>query len=103
VLALACDRIVERGDTFGFADVLVNDLAARAIVDDAGVRWSNHEHKATPSNLEPRTGWAMGNAGIVRELLRYARLRDNRANGYAVPWPDHPATAHSDQTAPADE
>jgi hypothetical protein len=92
VLALACDRIVERGDDFGFSNVLVDDLTVRAIVDDAGVRWSNHEHRAAPSDLEPRSGWAMGNAGIIRELLRYARLSDGGAHGYAVPWPDHPVT-----------
>lgn len=50
VLALACDRIAERGDDFGFADVLAGDLAARATVDDTGVRWSNHEHRATWSH-----------------------------------------------------
>ena len=93
VLALACDRIVERGDDFDFADVLVDDLSARAISDEAGTRWSNHEHRATPSELEPHAGWAMGNAGIVRELLRYARLSEGGAAGYAVPWPDHPATS----------
>ena len=92
VLAFACDRIVERGDDFGFAHVLVTDLATRAIVDDAGVRWSNHEHRATSTELEPRVGWAMGNAGIVREVLRYARLREGGTSGYAVPWPDHPIT-----------
>jgi hypothetical protein len=92
VLALACDRIVERGDDYDFADILVQDLDARATVDGAGARWSNHEHRRTPSVLEPRAGWAMGNAGIVRELLRYARLREGRASEYAVPWPDHPAT-----------
>jgi hypothetical protein len=32
----------------------------------------------------------MGNAGIVRELLRYSRLVAGGATGYAVPWPDHP-------------
>ena len=95
VLALACDRIAERGDNFEFANVLVDDLVARATVDDAGVRWSNHEHRATPSDLEPRAGWAMGNAGIIRELLRYARLTEGRADGYAVQWPDHPATANA--------
>lgn len=42
VLALACDRIVERGDAFEFANVLVDDLVTRAIVDDAGVRWPDH-------------------------------------------------------------
>jgi lantibiotic modifying enzyme len=92
VLALACDRIVERGDDFSFADVLVNDLAARATIDDNGARWSNHEHRATPSVLKPQAGWAMGTAGIVREMLRYARLVGGGASGYTIPWPDHPAT-----------
>ncbi|MHB1431076.1 MAG: lanthionine synthetase LanC family protein, partial [Streptosporangiaceae bacterium] len=91
VLALACDRVTECGDDPGFANVLVDDLAARAIVDDAGARWSNHEHRATPPDLEPLAGWAMGNAGIVRELLRYARMSAGGGAGYAVPWPDHPA------------
>ncbi|MFC7596067.1 lanthionine synthetase LanC family protein [Terrabacter sp. GCM10028922] len=92
VLALACDRIVENGDTFDFADVLVDDLAARATVDQFGARWSNYEHRATPPDLEPRPGWAMGNAGIVRELLRYSRLCRGRPGTYAVSWPDHPPT-----------
>jgi hypothetical protein len=91
VLALACDRIVERGDDFDFADTLVQDLWARATVDAAGARWSNNEHRAMPAELEPRTGWAMGNAGITRELLRFARLRGGGSSEYAVPWPDHPA------------
>ena len=96
VLALACDRIVECGDGFGFSNVLVDDLAARAIADDAGARWSNHDHRAVPSDLEPRAGWAMGNAGIIRELLRYARLSEGGAAGYAVSWPDHPVTGHGE-------
>ncbi|WP_325603961.1 lanthionine synthetase LanC family protein [Nocardioides sp.] len=95
VLALACDRIVERGEGFDFADVLVEDLTSRATVDEAGVRWSNYEHRATPPDLEPRTGWAMGNAGIVRELLRYARLNDGGFAGYAIQWPDHPVALAS--------
>jgi hypothetical protein len=92
VLALACDRIAEHGDDFSFADALTADLATRATVDDAGTRWSNYEHRVTPGDLEPRAGWAMGNAGIIRELLRYARVSDGAAAGYAVPWPDHPVT-----------
>lgn len=70
VLALACDRIAEQGDPYDFARVLVADLAARATRDAGGARWSNVECRATPSDLEACTGWAMGNAGIVRELLR---------------------------------
>jgi hypothetical protein len=92
VLALACDRVTERGDDLAFATVLVDDLTARALVDDDGARWSNHEHRAAQSDLEPRAGWAMGNAGIVRELLRYSRLVTGGCDAYAVPWPDHPLT-----------
>jgi hypothetical protein len=88
VLALAGDRHVERGEPLGFAAVLAGDLAARATIDAGGVRWSNVEHRATPSVLPPEAGWAMGSAGIVRELLRYARLAGGGEPAYAVPWPD---------------
>lgn len=91
VLATACDRIVERGDDFGFADRLVTDLAARATVDPDGARWSNYEHRADPPDRTPLPGWAMGNAGILRELLRYVRLRRGNGASYAIPWPDQPA------------
>lgn len=90
VLALACDRHAEQNDDPGFASVLVDDLAARATVDVEGARWSNHEYRVSPTHLAPRTGWAMGNAGIVRELLRHARCTTGRASAYAVTWPDHP-------------
>lgn len=90
VLAIACDRLVERGDDPDFGDRLVDDLVARATVDPAGARWANHEHRGGPRELEALPGWAMGNAGIIRELLRYARIRQGSGTGYAVPWPDHP-------------
>jgi len=90
VLALAGDRHTEQAEDLGFAEVLVADLAAQATVDADGVRWSNHEHRATPGTLDPRTGWAMGNAGIIRELLRFARASTGRDPVCAVPWPDHP-------------
>lgn len=90
VLALACDRFAEGSDDLIFASALVDDLAARATADGQGVRWSNHEHRSTPSALEPRTGWAMGNAGIVRELLRFGRAVTGGDPSYAVAWPDHP-------------
>ncbi len=93
VLALACDRHVEQGQPLDFATLLADDLVARATVDDGGARWSNHEHRVTPSALAPEIGWAMGNAGIVRELLRFARLTGGADPAYAVPWPDHPAAA----------
>jgi hypothetical protein len=92
VLALACDRFVERGVELTFAGILVGDLAARATVDAEGARWSNFEHRVTPGTLPPRPGWAMGNAGIIRELLRYVRIVDADVvdPGYAIAWPDHP-------------
>ena len=92
VLALAIDRVVESGDSLDFADLLVDDLAARATVDASGARWSNYEHRATPPELAPHPGWAMGNAGIVREVLRYARVCTGQSDTYATAWPDHPAT-----------
>ena len=95
VLALACDRAVEVGDGLEFADLLVGDLARRATVDASGARWSNVECRATPPELEPQPGWAMGNAGLVRELLRHARITAGRDPSYAVQWPDHPATAQA--------
>lgn len=94
VLALACDRHVEQAEGLAFADVLASDLASRATVDTHGARWSNFEHRASPSILSPRTGWAMGNAGIIRELLRYARINDGQDPGYAVAWPDQPPCRH---------
>jgi hypothetical protein len=90
VLALACDRAVEAGDGLEFATVLATDLRHRAAIDAAGARWPNHEHRVTPSRLAPRTGWAMGNAGIVRELLRFERVTAGGDPSYAVTWPDHP-------------
>ena len=93
VLALACDRLVESGDEPDFAEILVDDLVARATDDSDGVRWSNYEHRQTPSELEPETGWAMGTAGIIRELLRYVRIRTGRDPGYAIDMPDHLAAS----------
>jgi Lanthionine synthetase C-like protein len=90
VLALACDRQAEHHDGLPFADILVSDLASRATVDAHGACWSNYEHRVSPPVLAARTGWAMGNAGIIRELLRYARVRDGQNPRYAVAWPDHP-------------
>lgn len=91
VLALASDREVESGDGLAFAGVLVADIARRATVDSSGARWSNYEHRASPPELEPQPGWAMGNAGLIRELLRHARITAGRDPSYAVQWPDQPA------------
>jgi lanthionine synthetase-like protein len=92
VLAFACDRFVERDRDLTFANVLVDDLTSRATIDADGACWSNFEHRVTPSDLEPRTGWAMGNAGIIRELLRFIRVVEGRTTDYFVPWPDQSLT-----------
>ncbi|MFF9106043.1 lanthionine synthetase LanC family protein [Streptomyces rubrogriseus] len=90
VLALACDRIAEQRDASDFADVLVTDLTARATRDREGARWSNVDFRSTPGELEPQLGWAMGTAGIVRELLRHVRLARGGTPAYAFTWPDQP-------------
>jgi len=90
VLALACDWHVETVADIDFAQLLVDDICTRATVDADGARWSNVEHRVTPSDLEPRTGWAMGNAGIIRELLRFERIRAGKSPNYFVAWPDQP-------------
>jgi hypothetical protein len=85
VLALACQRHdAELDHDLGFARVLLDDLAARATIDEQGVRWSNWEHRQTPSGLPPEIGWAMGNAGIVSQLLHLQRCLDGRPS---VPRP----------------
>ena len=91
VLALACDRMAEQGDRPDFANLLVTDLMRRATRDADGARWSNLEHRDRPGVLEPCTGWAMGNAGIARELMRFVRVVRCGDAAYALPWPDHPA------------
>ncbi|MBW8798692.1 MAG: lanthionine synthetase C family protein [Streptomyces sp.] len=85
VLALACDRIAEQQDGHDFARLLVADLTTRATRDSDGARWSNIEHRAVPATLEPHTGWAMGNAGIVRELLRFTRLHRGKPTSRCSP------------------
>jgi hypothetical protein len=103
VLMTACDRFVEHPAesqaAHDFATLLVDDLAAHATLDAAGARWSNHEHRKTPGDLPPRTGWAMGNAGILRELIRFTRVRRGLP-GYAVQWPGHPAVRRSGSRSP---
>ncbi|MBR7833447.1 hypothetical protein KDL01_09230 [Actinospica durhamensis] len=92
VLALACDLQCDRVDAAGtddFADLLAADLIDRASLDENGASWANFEHRNTPGELEPHTGWAHGTAGIVPELLRYARIAAGGDPTYATSMPDH--------------
>jgi hypothetical protein len=88
-LALATDRYAEGRPDLAFIRVLVDDLTERATLDEHGARWSNYEHRVTPSDLPPRTGWAMGTAGIVRELLRLQRVLSDGPIADVAAWPDH--------------
>jgi lantibiotic modifying enzyme len=90
VLALALDLHSDGTSDLGFADTLVADLHSRAIVDAHGARWSNVEYRNDPPDLEPQVGWAHGNAGIIRELLRYSAAVDGAAYTCCVQWPDQP-------------
>ncbi len=94
VLALALDLQDDGRTDLTFATTLVQDLLARATIDAGGVRWSNLEHRQAPSVLEPHTGWGHGNAGIIRELLRYDAASEGRPSTYRVPWPDQFASRH---------
>lgn len=97
VLALACDRMAESGEGGDFAAALVDSLASHAITDADGTRWSNHEHTADTPDLEPRLDWSHGNAGIVPELIRYARVATGRGDDYAVRVPHQPAVRRQGQ------
>ena len=90
VLALALDLCSDGVAGLDFADTLVADLQLRATVDANGARWSNVEFRNQPPELAPQPGWAHGNAGIIRELLRYSGTAHGVPPAYRVPWPDQP-------------
>jgi lantibiotic modifying enzyme len=92
VLAVALDLQADGIGDLGFAQTLVADLHHRATIDAEGARWSNVEYRDERPDLEPQTGWAHGNAGIIRELLRSAAAGDGAPAGFGIAWPDQPAT-----------
>lgn len=58
--------------------------------------WCHVEHRATPSDPEPHTGWAQGDGGRVRERLRFVRLSRGGDPGDASTRPDQrPVTAQA--------
>ncbi|HVC04977.1 MAG TPA: lanthionine synthetase LanC family protein [Candidatus Acidoferrales bacterium] len=92
VLAVALDLQADGTGDLGFASTLLADLHARAIIDADGARWSNVEYRDERPDLEPQTGWAHGNAGIIRELLRATASGTGAPPSFAVAWPDQPPT-----------
>jgi lantibiotic modifying enzyme len=90
---MTLDRYQETGDTqwLAWAEKLARDVLERRIADEAGVRWSQTEHTASPPELEPAVGWMQGAAGIAGWLLRLARLRREGTSAPRIWWPDRPA------------
>lgn len=80
-------------DDLAFAITMVDDLLDRAVVDDAGMRWSNVEIRKDPPDLPPETTLYQGASGIGSTLLRLSRhLRGDQS---VMRWPCAP-----DWTAP---
>ena len=77
-----------RDEDLAFARVLVDDLLDRAIVDGAGMRWSNYEYRAAEPDLPPETTYLQGAAGIGSTLLRLHRQLSG--DPWAVNWPHLP-------------
>ncbi|HEX9064998.1 MAG TPA: lanthionine synthetase LanC family protein [Streptosporangiaceae bacterium] len=89
---MALDRYQATGDAswLGWAAELAADVLARQTADPDGVRWSHTEHRVTPPELEPGTGFMQGAAGIAAWLLRLD-LVSREGPGAPVPWwPDRP-------------
>jgi lantibiotic modifying enzyme len=99
VLALALDLFGDGAADLDFANTLVADIQMRATLDAGGARWSNQEYRNQPPELEAQTGWAHGNAGIIRELLRYSGSDDGVPPDYRIPWPDQPVREHVTRAA----
>ncbi|HUC60079.1 MAG TPA: lanthionine synthetase LanC family protein [Streptosporangiaceae bacterium] len=90
---LALDRYQETADGrwLAWARELAADVLGRRIEDQAGVRWSHTEYRASPPELEPAIGWMQGAAGIAAWLLRLARLHEQGPTAPRLPWPDRPS------------
>jgi hypothetical protein len=67
------------------------------------MRPARRQHDSQRGCLKPaaagRHHIAVGNAGILRELLRYTRASTGGPTDYAVPWPDHPAPREQPRTS----
>jgi lantibiotic modifying enzyme len=85
-LDLHCWRNID--DDLAFAVELVDDLLARAIADDRGMRWSNVEFRSDPPELPPETTFFQGASGIGTTLVRLSRhLEGDRSS---IGWPHAP-------------
>lgn len=70
--------------------VLLTPSTRALEMTDTDEEWESQQAKRRD---EPWfTDAVLGNAGIIRELMRYVRLNKGDSDGYAVQWPDHPGT-----------
>lgn len=71
-----------------FAEVVLDDVLDRAVVDARGMCWHNVEPTVRPSVLPAQTGWMQGAAGVGAALLRAHRVLTGGAAGPWLPsWP----------------
>jgi hypothetical protein len=79
----------QEDDDLAFAVQLVEDLLARAIVDDHGMRWSNVEIRSNPAELPPETTFFQGASGVGATLLRLSRHLEGDPT--LIDWPHSPS------------
>jgi hypothetical protein len=75
-------------DDLTFAAEMIDDLLARATLDEIGMRWHNIEFRADPPKLPAETTFFQGASGIGLTLLRLSRHLDRDRT--TVKWPHAP-------------
>jgi lantibiotic modifying enzyme len=81
-------RLESRPEDLAFAVTLIDDLLDRAISDQDGMRWSNHEYRKPEPDLPPETTYLQGAPGIGSTLLRLHRQL--AGDPWTVRWPHAP-------------
>ena len=82
-------RLEGRPEDLAFAWTLVDDILSRAIEDQSGMRWSNHEFRLPEPDLPPETTYLQGAPGIGSTLLRLHRHL--AGDSWTVRWPHAPS------------
>lgn len=85
---LGLHRRTDAAPDLAFARLLADDIVSHATVDDAGVRWSNLEHRAPNPVLPAEPGLMQGAAGIAQLLFELDRFVNG--DGSYRRWPDNP-------------
>jgi lantibiotic modifying enzyme len=82
-------RLEGQPGDLAFAVTLVDDILARAIEDESGMRWSNYEFRRPDPDLPPETTYLQGAPGIGSTLLRLHRHL--AGDPWTVRWPHAPS------------